>query len=482
MNRSKNRQYTYTRKGSRLTSKKHIDDYKLIVKNNLGKTLEPIKYKKEGGEELSSSLSLSEIDAHIENELVVGGNLTCGTNLFVNDALQLGYYVNTVTSEGVVPGDYPYDATIKTNNSRLFIEALDVFFNITDDRVFFRKEDDGGNLWNFEIDLEHQKLLFREASDINLDYSWIEWGAHGYIKIKTSDFLGSIGYIGLEADGYINLEAATQVWIDSTNVTNDWTDGTLFKNAGTTFGSLTTHHAGSTFTLFEAAGDSTDDYFAIDCYTDGISYIRTWDDSGANAHLKLIPDGGLFIEATGDIGIEKGVKLYLDSDVGTDALGSSYIDSTHDVSGDEYINFRAGGGNQLSLKNETNASYAGFPGMAGFPSRPEAVYNAADTELHFAKYGNKQYLEMSGDITDMNIVMPEVSCNCLVYIRLDGGWSVSNWKVWVKDLLTAANGSATVLWPGGTAPSLTASGKDVISFYWDAEEEFCFGQAGLNFQ
>ena len=40
-----------------------------------------------------------------------------------------------------------------------------------------------------------------------------------------------------------------------------------------------------------------------------------------------------------------------------------------------------------------------------------------------------------------------------------------------------------IRWAGGSAPDLTDGGnkRDVISFYWDAEEEVCYGVASLNF-
>ena len=47
----------------------------------------------------------------------------------------------------------------------------------------------------------------------------------------------------------------------------------------------------------------------------------------------------------------------------------------------------------------------------------------------------------------------------------------------------AASGSATVVWAGGSAPTLTTTANyvDILSFYWDATNEIAYGVASLNF-
>ena len=85
----------------------------------------------------------------------------------------------------------------------------------------------------------------------------------------------------------------------------------------------------------------------------------------------------------------------------------------------------------------------------------------------------------AGTIVNLNLIFPNVSGNFLLYTRSAGAWAVTNWKVYEHDL-TAATASV-VMWPGGTAPTLTNAGYDVISFYWDASNQRCLGQAGANF-
>ena len=64
-----------------------------------------------------------------------------------------------------------------------------------------------------------------------------------------------------------------------------------------------------------------------------------------------------------------------------------------------------------------------------------------------------------------------------------GSNTVTNWKVYESDE-SSADGSAGVKWAGGSAPTLTtdANHVDIISFYWDADNEIAYGVATLDFQ
>ena len=132
------------------------------------------------------------------------------------------------------------------------------------------------------------------------DFFSINTSANGATTLATIDDDASAGHLTLDADG--------QIIIDSVNSAGAVTDGTLFKTSGTTFGSITTHHALSCFTLFEAAGSSTDDYFEIQVDAAGATKFNTIDAGGATAHLTLNPDGdvkfdsdGILIKDNGDV-------------------------------------------------------------------------------------------------------------------------------------------------------------------------------------
>jgi hypothetical protein len=78
-----------------------------------------------------------------------------------------------------------------------------------------------------------------------------------------------------------------------------------------------------------------------------------------------------------------------------------------------------------------------------------------------------------------------MSGNFVLLLKQDGTGSraVSNWKSFESDE-SAATGSSTVKWPGGSAPTLTtdANHVDILSFYWDNDNEIAYGVATLDFQ
>jgi len=102
-----------------------------------------------------------------------------------------------------------------------------------------------------------------------------------------------------------------------------------------------------------------------------------------------------------------------------------------------------------------------------------------DTHIDF-RASNKIYLAITATMNDMNLIFPAVSGNFLLLVRYDDDWAIDSWKVWESDLSPAT--SADVFWPGGTEPATTDSGRDIFSFYWDAEAQACYGVASLDFQ
>ena len=78
-----------------------------------------------------------------------------------------------------------------------------------------------------------------------------------------------------------------------------------------------------------------------------------------------------------------------------------------------------------------------------------------------------------------------MSGNFQLLLKQDGTGSrtVTNWNAHEFDE-SAADGSATVVWAGGSAPTLTtdANHVDILSFYYDADNEIAYGVATLDFQ
>lgn len=133
--------------------------------------------------------------------------------------------------------------------------------------------------------------------------------------------------------------------------------------------------------------------------------------------------------------------------------------------------------------NKTFTGVTTFDDAVGF-DQITVTYNASDTEVNFKSDGNKAYLVPTGNIADLNLNMPAVSGNFVLILKQDGtgGRTVTAYKVF-DNSGSAASGSATVLFAGGSNPTLTtgANKTDILSFYWDADNEICYGVASLNF-
>ena len=86
---------------------------------------------------------------------------------------------------------------------------------------------------------------------------------------------------------------------------------------------------------------------------------------------------------------------------------------------------------------------------------------------------------MTGDITNMNLIFPSVSGNFLLVCTTNGDHDVTNWKVYEYDESAAT--TANVMWAGGSVPAFTNNGIDIVSFYWNATEQQCYGTVSLAF-
>ena len=121
---------------------------------------------------------------------------------------------------------------------------------------------------------------------------------------------------------------------------------------------------------------------------------------------------------------------------------------------------------------------------AGFTQK-EPTYDATTTIVDF-RHSNKQFVTFgSGNITNLTLIFPLVSGNFVCLLKQDGSGSrtITNYKALEFDE-SAADGDAAVKFAGGSNPTLTtdANHVDIISFYWDADNEIAYGVATLDFQ
>ena len=217
---------------------------------------------------------------------------------------------------------------------------------------------------------------------------------------------------------------------------------------------------------FDSGGDT---YIAetsadiLDFYVGGIKLLTLIEaGGGASDKVAIPPATPLYLDGGGDTAI---------IEVGADLLGIK-------VGGDYLLTLSEYGddGNEVLFKT----SCATF-------TRSEAIFSTTgiigsggtdDTDIDF-RFSNKFRLEMTGDITTINLIFPKGSGNFLLVCTTDGDHDVTNWKVWEYDESAAT--TADVMWAGGSVPAFTSSGVDIVSFYWDSIEQQCYGTASLAF-
>ena len=341
--------------------------------------------------------------------------------------------------------------------------------------------------------------LYDSADGTN--YATISTGADGATTIATVDDSGAVAHIKFEPDGsFLIKETASagadvagygQLWVKSdtpnelyftTDAGNDIqiTDGTSLAGGGGGGASALNDLSDVTY----SSGDLT-----ITSLDKIISGALTFDSSG---DITLSADGGDVFMDDGTNPIFKfdldNVAMYMfdDADSGDQfgiavgANGATTLSTVDDDAANADLTFTIDGSINFDVEGTVEFDGCGV----GF-DLVTPTYNASDTNVDFLT-GNKQFVTFgSGNITDLNLIFPKTSGNFTLILKQDGSGSrtVTNYKVWDRNDSAAASGSATVKFAGGSNPTLTtaASKTDIISFFYDADNEIAYGVASLNF-
>ena len=196
----------------------------------------------------------------------------------------------------------------------------------------------------------------------------------------------------------------------------------------------------------------------------------------ASTDLTIDDLGDITLDAAGDNILLKGV----DGD-GLDFKNHHTGDwdiSNLTSDGDIFIKINDGGSSTAVITINGAEPYVCFNSAGVGFTRKEATYDVTDTAVDF-RTGNKFRLEMTGDITNVNLTFPTVSGNFVLVCTTNGDHDVTNWKVFESDASAAT--TADVMWAGGSVPAFTNNGIDIVSFYWDADEQQAYGVASLAF-
>ena len=286
--------------------------------------------------------------------------------------------------------------------------------------------------------------------------------------------LGTINMWGLDIDLVADTDGVETARGIDLNVSGGDT------NIGMT---ITVPDGASDYHLRLIPADNVSEYGEISVANTGDMTIKTLGDGTTDSDLTLDVDGDINMDADGgdinitscDVNIAATKGLYLDGG------GDTYIYEQ----GADALRIVVGGDNIMHMTESGDDGNAILmDSCAGFVQK-EPTYDATTTVVDF-RHSNKQFVTFgAGSITNANLFFPLVSGNFILLVKQDGTGSrtISNYKVYEFDE-SAADGHNSIKWAGGTQPTLTtdANHVDILSFYWDADNEIAYGTATLDFQ
>ena len=340
------------------------------------------------------------------------------------------------------------DSNVDTNLKPFKIDSKTTILELSDSELKIRGIVDASS-----IKVDGTSVSLNDLSDVT--YS------SGDLTIDSLDTIVASGNLVLDVGGDIVLNA-------------DGADITLKDNI-VKIASFTQSLTGISI-FYSVANES--DYFKIDVAAEGATTLSTVDADGVVGHLYLQPDGHLVLDPVSQKVIINATDiLYFDGGSNTYIYESSDDILRLVVGGDTMV--------QLSEKGADGNEVSFGESCVGF-AQLEPTYDAVATYVDF-RHSNKQFLTFgAGNISHLIFYFPLVSGNFQLLIKQDGTGSrtiTGQYKVYEFDE-SIADGVATVVWAGGSAPTLTtdANHVDILSFYWDADNEIAYGVATLDFQ
>ena len=185
-------------------------------------------------------------------------------------------------------------------------------------------------------------------------------------------------------------------------------------------------------------------------------------------------------------------------DTKIDALKKLYFDGGTDTyifeAADDSLQFIVGTQVALELKENSTTSAGDDGNMAYFKDAAAGFTQVVATgstsdgdEINIDfRQSNKQRVVLAEDTGHWYFRFPDMSGNFQVVVIQDstGGWNNAGaWRTKDSAGNAGAGNSGVVAWAAGTAPPLTetANKADILSFYWDADNEIAYGTYSSNF-
>ena len=345
-----------------------------------------------------------------------------------------------------------------------------------------------------------------------VDYFNVTTLTNGASSINTLDVAGNDAYLGLYPDGYLSLRgkgggtsgADLRIEYDSNDYTRidvddtgditfaTYDEGSQVQTGTATWSGYSTFEINSTSGVSLKLAKDANDYATFGVADTGDLTITTVGDGSLDSDFTLDIDGDIELNADG---CQVTIKDGSDSHFLFDCDGTRFR-IYDDANANDHFTITVGAeGSTLISTVDADTSVAHLSiapdGHVEFDNcgvgfdLVTPTYDATNTSVDF-KTGNKQFVTFgSGNITNLQLVFPATSGNFVVLIKQDGTGSrtITNYKVYDSGG-SIASGSMIALFAGGSNPTLTtdANHVDIISIFWDADNEIAYAVASLDFQ
>ena len=316
-------------------------------------------------------------------------------------------------------------------------------FAVNEGNSFFFYETQSDETLSARMQINSDDGILKLMNPANiLDYFSVDIDDNAVTTIKTHDTDTTVGHLTIQPDGDLVLDPASQK---------------IIINAADTL-----YFDGGTHTSIRESSDDT-----LSFVVGGTNLVDMIEAATNQVNIN-----------SSDLSIDAAKKLFFDGG----GLGNTYI---YEVS-DDVLRIAVGGDVLMMLSekgDDGNEIHFGST-CVGF-TQLEPTYDATTTVVDF-RHSNKQNLTFeSGNITNLQLFFPLASGNFQLLVKQDGTGSrtITNYKVYEFDE-SLADGQTAVKWAGGSNPTLTtdANHVDILSFYWDADNEIAYGVATLDFQ
>ena len=230
----------------------------------------------------------------INDNFKIDGDTNPKLSLGLNDRESLQINTTYDTSENLSEINITTITSASSPNLVLDI-AGDIELNADGGQVTIK--DDTASHFLFDCDNTRMRI-YDDTSES--DIFEILVAANGATTLATNDNDGAVGHLTLDPDGKIICKSANTIELGHLDAATDGVQ-CLIETSADTFTKYAAFQAEagdhSQLRLYEAGGDSANDYVELKCLEHGATTLTTVDAAAFAAHLTFDADGEIFIDA-----------------------------------------------------------------------------------------------------------------------------------------------------------------------------------------